>query len=91
MGLQPEAGCASQEPDVAVREDQKVKTFTVSIDPNLDRILDELRSKLGKTSRADVFRTAINLLDVAEQAKAKGLKLAITDPEDNVRKEIVWF
>ena len=68
-----------------------MKTFTVSIDNNLDRTLDDLRMKLGKTSRADVFRTAIGLLEVAQDAKARGFKLAVADVEDNIRKEIVWL
>lgn len=66
-----------------------MKTFTVSIDARLDRALDDLRESLGKTSRADVFRLAVTLLKLADEARQKGQKLAIADQEDKVLKEIL--
>jgi len=68
---------------------QARKTFTVSIDARLDRALDELRASLGKSSRADVFRLAITLLKVADEARQRGQKLVIADQEDRVLKEIL--
>ena len=68
---------------------QAKKTFTVSIDARLDRALDELRASLGKSSRADVFRLAITLLKLAEEARQRGQKLVIADQEDRVLKEIL--
>ena len=68
---------------------QARKTFTVSIDSRLDQALDELRSSLGKTSRADVFRLAITLLKLAEEARQRGQKLVIADQDDRVVKEIL--
>src|SRR5262245_37898371 len=68
---------------------QARKTFTVSIDARLDKALDELRESLGKSSRADVFRLAITLLKVADEARQRGQKLVIADQEDRVIKEIL--
>jgi metal-responsive CopG/Arc/MetJ family transcriptional regulator len=68
---------------------QAKKTFTVSIDARLDQALDELRTSLGKSSRADVFRLAITLLKLADEARQRGQKLVIADKEDHVLKEIL--
>jgi metal-responsive CopG/Arc/MetJ family transcriptional regulator len=69
--------------------ERSYKTFTVGIDENLDRTIDELKEKFGKTSRADVFRMGIALLKVAAEAKDRGLKLTISDRDDVVKKEIL--
>jgi metal-responsive CopG/Arc/MetJ family transcriptional regulator len=76
---------AERQPEIS----QARKTFTVSIDSRLDQALDELRASLGKTSRADVFRLAITLLKLAEEARQRGQKLVIADQEDRVVKEIL--
>lgn len=68
---------------------QSKKTFTVSIDARLDQALDDLRLSLGKSSRADVFRLAITLLKLAEEAREKNQKLVIADQDDRVLKEIL--
>ena len=65
------------------------KTFTVGIDENLDKTIDDLKEKFGKTSRADVFRMGIALLKVAAEARERDLKLTVTDQNDVVKKEIV--
>ena len=69
--------------------EKTLKTFTVGIDERLDRTIDELKEKFGKTSRADVFRMGIALLKVAADAKDQDLKLTVSDENDVVRKEIV--
>ena len=66
-----------------------MKTFTVSIDERLDRALDELKISLGKTSRAEVFRLAVTLLKVADEARQEGLRLAIADKQGRVQREIL--
>ncbi len=73
----------------AVIAERSYKTFTVGIDENLDRTIDELKEKFGKTSRADVFRMGIALLKVAAEARERDLKLTISDQNDIVKKEIV--
>jgi hypothetical protein len=69
--------------------DKTYKTFTVGIDENLDKTIDELKEKFGKTSRADVFRMGIALLKVAAEARERDLKLTVSDSNDVVKKEIV--
>jgi metal-responsive CopG/Arc/MetJ family transcriptional regulator len=66
-----------------------MKTFTVSIDERLDRALDELKISLGKTSRAEVFRLAVTLLKVADEARQEGLRLAIADKQGRIQREIL--
>ena len=66
-----------------------MKTFTVSIDGRLDRALDELKESMGKTSRAEVFRLAITLLKIADEARQEGLKLTISDKQGKVQREIL--
>jgi metal-responsive CopG/Arc/MetJ family transcriptional regulator len=66
-----------------------MKTFTVSIDERLDRALDELKESMGKTSRAEVFRLAITLLKVADEARQEGLKVTISDKQGKVHREIL--
>jgi len=66
-----------------------MKTFTVSIDERLDRALDELKESMGKTSRAEVFRLAITLLKIADEARQEGLKLTISDKQGKVHREIL--
>ena len=65
------------------------KTFTVGIDENLDKTIDDLKDKFGKTSRADVFRMGFALLKVAADARDRDLKLTVSDSNDVVKKEIV--
>jgi metal-responsive CopG/Arc/MetJ family transcriptional regulator len=66
-----------------------MKTFTVGIDERLDRALDELKDSLGKTSRAEVFRLAVTLLKIADEARQEGLRLTIADKQGKVHKEIL--
>ena len=67
----------------------QMKTFTVGIDERLDRALDELKDSLGKTSRAEVFRLAVTLLKIADEARQEGLRLTIADKQGKVHKEIL--
>ena len=84
----------TKEADATARQkhvitDKGYKTFTVGIDATLDRTIDDLKEKFGKTSRADVFRMGIALLKVAAEARERELKLTISDQNDVVRKEIL--
>jgi hypothetical protein len=73
----------------AARELVATKSFTFAIDENTAEVLDILKSKLGKTSRAEVVRKAIALLDVATTAKDEGNDIAIVDKEGGIVTKIV--
>jgi len=66
-----------------------MKTFTVSISPQLDKTMNQLRKDLDKPSRAEVFRLGIALLKLAEEARKEGLKLVVADKNYQIRREIV--
>jgi len=65
------------------------KTFTVGIDEKTDECMDRLKAAFHRTSKADVFRMGIALLNVAHEANEKGHRLTISDSSDTVIKEIV--
>jgi hypothetical protein len=65
------------------------KAFTFTIDETTERVLDDLKSRLGKTSRAEVLRKAIALLEVATSAKDEGNDVAIVDKNGNIVTRIM--
>lgn len=65
------------------------RAFTFTIDETTEEVLDSLKTKLGKTSRAEILRKAIALLEVATQAKDGGNDVAIVDKEGNIVTRIL--
>lgn len=63
----------------------KVMTFT--IDQATDSVLEDLKAKLGKTSKAEILRKAIALLRVATEAEQAG-GIATIDAEGNINQRI---
>jgi hypothetical protein len=63
--------------------------FTFTIDVTTERVLDSLKSRLGKTSRAEVLRKAIALLEVATSAKDDGNDIAIVDKNGDIVTRIM--
>ncbi|HXL80814.1 MAG TPA: hypothetical protein VN951_08065 [Pyrinomonadaceae bacterium] len=63
--------------------------FTFTIDETTERVLDSLKSRLGKTSRAEVLRKAIALLEVATSAKDDGNDIAIVDKNGDIVTRIM--
>jgi hypothetical protein len=55
----------------------RVVTFTV--DEATEKVLDKLKLALNKTSKAEVLRKAIALLEVATEAQSKGGSIATLD------------
>lgn len=66
-----------------------MKTFTVSISPELEKTMAQLKKDLDKPSRAEVFRLGIALLKIAEDARKEGMKLVVADKDYEIRREIV--
>ena len=64
------------------------KMITFTIDDNTEQLLERLKNALGKTSRAEVLRKAIALLDVATEAELEGGSIATLDSEGNIRHRV---
>ena len=64
------------------------RTFTLKLDGDTEALLDRLKTDFKKSTRAEVFRLAIALLEVASDAKRRGEKLAVTKG-DKIKKEIL--
>jgi hypothetical protein len=65
------------------------RAFTFTIDEATEEVLDTLKVNLGKTSRAEILRKAIALLEVATQAKDDGNDVAIVDKQGNIVTRIL--
>ena len=66
-----------------------VRAFTFAIDENTEQVVDSLKTKLGKTSRAEILRKAIALLEVATSAKEENNDIAIVDKEGKILHRIM--
>lgn len=63
--------------------------MTIEYPEQLEKLLKELAQK-GDTSKVDVIRRALALYSyVHKEVKEKDLKLAVTNADDKVLKEIV--
>ena len=63
--------------------------FTIEFTEEADRGLEQVQKLLHATTKADVIRKAVNLLNFVVQEQEKGGKLIIENPRENLRKEIV--
>ena len=60
----------------------------MEVSPELVELLDKLAEK-SQTTRTEVLRKAIALLDVSAQEKNRGRKIGIFDENDKLIQEIV--
>jgi hypothetical protein len=60
----------------------------MEVSPELVELLDKLAER-SHTSRIEILRKAIALLDVSIQAKDEGQKIGILDKDDKLIQEIV--
>lgn len=65
-----------------------MKTLTFKVDDKLDSDLDDLKRKLSKTSKAEVFRLAIAMLIVVVRERENGFK-ALLVKDGSPKKEFV--
>lgn len=63
--------------------------FTIEFSEDADRGLEQARRLLGATTKADVLRKAVNLLNFVVQEQEKGGKIIIENASENLRKEVV--
>jgi len=68
-------------------EKEKVR-LSLDISPELNSLLEELAAKTGGT-KSDVLRKAIALMEVAIDAKRRGLKLGLADRDQPLTTEII--
>jgi predicted transcriptional regulator len=69
------------------QQDKNIR-LTVEISPELYQILEDLSEK-AHTSKSEIFRKGLSLMELAINAKMQGQKLGITDKDRNVLVEIV--
>ena len=68
-------------------EKEKVR-LSLDISPEMNSLLEELAAKTGGT-KSDVLRKAIALMEVAVDAKRRGLKLGLADRDQQLTTEII--
>lgn len=62
--------------------------LTLDVSQELNRTLEELAEQTGST-KSDLLRRAIALMEVAVDAKQKGQNLTVSDKQDKVVTKIV--
>ncbi|UFP97070.1 DNA-binding protein [Gloeobacter morelensis MG652769] len=60
----------------------------MDVSPELDQVLEEI-ARQEQTTKADVLRRSIALMQVAVKAKRQGLKFGATDQDQVLKTEIV--
>lgn len=53
------------------------------------QLLDRLKSEMGASSKVEIIRKAIHLLEMAQQAKERGQSLAFIDDQERIRGRVV--
>jgi predicted DNA-binding protein len=69
-------------------KDQGRVRLTVDLSKDLNDTLEQLASSTGAT-KAELLRKGIALVEVALEARLKGNRLTISDPNDKVLTKIV--
>lgn len=62
--------------------------LTVDVSPELNEALNSL-AKNSSTTKSDVLRKAITLMEVLTQARERGEKITIVDQNESTKTEIV--
>ncbi len=68
-------------------EKEKVR-LSLDISPELNELLEQLATTTGGT-KSDVLRKAIALMEVAVDAKRRGLKLGLAEKDQPLTTEII--
>ena len=70
-----------------IKEKEKVR-LSLDISPELNSLLESLAAATGGT-KSDVLRKAIALMEVAVDAKRRGLKLGLAEKDQTLTTEII--
>ena len=65
------------------------KQITLNIDPKTEALLEALREHFNASTRAEVIRKAIVLLELAREAQEKQSELAFVDQKGVTRRIIL--
>ncbi len=68
--------------------DKEKVRLSLDISPELNKLLENLAATTGGT-KSDVLRKAITLMEVAVDARRRGLKLGLADKNQPLATEIV--
>ncbi|MFS0516395.1 ribbon-helix-helix protein, CopG family [Nostoc sp. UIC 10607] len=68
---------------------QKMVRLNLDLSPELNQILDELANKIG-TSKSDVLRQAITLMQIMVIAKEETKKLGVPEANQLIVDEIIF-
>ncbi|MEH2144724.1 CopG family transcriptional regulator [Nostoc sp.] len=68
---------------------QKMVRLNLDLSPELNQILDELAEKIG-TSKSDVLRQAIMLMQIMVTAKEETKKLGVIEANQLIVNEIIF-
>lgn len=63
--------------------------YTMDLDQNFNRVLNDLVLTTGSANKADVIRRAIASYKFLKDAEKDGDKVSITDRDDRVKKDVV--
>jgi hypothetical protein len=72
-----------------VAKGKELRAWSVVMDAGLYKIFCGLVRRLGQSNRADIFRLAITILNIAVEAREHGAHVAITDSNGTFIREIV--
>ncbi|ADI14424.1 ribbon-helix-helix protein, CopG family [Truepera radiovictrix] len=64
--------------------------LTVDLSPELNALLEEL-ARASHTSKSEVLRRSIALMDFAQRAKREGKKVGAATPDQELATEVVGF
>lgn len=65
------------------------KRMNLELSEEFDSTLEKLKEVMGKTSKAEVIRSAVTLLKYAKDQEARGGRLAITSDQGDIDTHIV--
>lgn len=68
--------------------DKEKVRLSLDISPELNKLLEDLAATTGGT-KSDVLRKAIALMEVAVDARRRGLKLGLAEKDQTLATEIV--
>lgn len=70
-------------------EDKNVR-LTVDVSPELNALIEDL-AQGAHTSKSEILRRSIALMDFAQRAKREGKKVGAANPDQELATEVIGF